>query len=93
MSMIGILRHGTCIDVRHRLNDFCDGELPPSTEQRVRRHVAGCRVCRRVLDKIEATLADLATLGRSSPPPTNSVRDSIVTQIKQDRDATEAGNQ
>jgi len=46
-----------------------------------------------MLDRIEATLADLATLGRSSAPPTNSVRDSIVTQIKQDTDATEAGTQ
>ena len=59
MQLVGMLRHGTCLATRRWLGDLCDGDLAPPDECLVRRHLAGCRRCRRAMTNLEATIADL----------------------------------
>lgn len=69
MQMIGMVRHGSCVATRRRLNDLCDRELAPPLEARVRRHLAGCRRCRRAHARLEATIADVGRLRSAAALP------------------------
>jgi len=81
MRLMGMVRHGTCVGARRRLDDLCDGELGEPTEARVRRHLAGCSRCRRALARIEATIADVGRLGVVSPPEVSGLRDRVGRRI------------
>lgn len=81
MQLLGMVRHGTCVGTRRRLNDLCDGDLDAGTEGRVRHHLAGCGRCRRVLDRLQATIADVAMLGERLVPEGASVRDRVAERI------------
>ena len=47
----------------------------------MRRHLAGCGRCRRVLDRLQATIADVAMLGERLVPEGASVRDRVAERI------------
>ena len=81
MQLIAMFRHGTCVDSRRRFDGLCDGELPSDVEDRARRHIAGCRWCRRALGRLEATVGDLARLGARPSPSIDSVRDQVADRI------------
>ena len=66
---------------RRRLNDLCDGELGTPTEARVRRHLAGCRPCRRALARLEATIADVGRLRSMASPELADLRDRIKRRV------------
>ncbi len=78
---MGMLRHGTCVGARRRLDDLCDGDLDAVTERRVRLHIAGCGPCRRALDRLRSTIAALALLADRPDPPGRSVRDAVAERI------------
>ncbi|MGF1600272.1 MAG: zf-HC2 domain-containing protein [Acidimicrobiales bacterium] len=82
MQMVGMLRHGTCIGARRRMNSLCDGELPAPAATRVRRHVAGCRRCRRVLTGLERVIADVDRLEGDVP---DSLLDGIRRAVEHER--------
>jgi hypothetical protein len=68
-----------CDDVRERLDDFVDGQLPrspslPGTGEaaegaRVEEHLAGCAACRAEEAALRALLADAAALPPAVTPP------------------------
>jgi hypothetical protein len=59
-------------DEMEQLSALIDGELPDVERARIEAHVAGCADCRRVLDALRASLADLALLGVTEPSPQDS---------------------
>lgn len=81
MQLMGMVRHGTCVGTRRRLDDLCDGELDEGSEARVRRHLAGCGRCRRMLDRLQATIADVAVLSNRPVPGGESLRDQIAERL------------
>lgn len=76
-----MVRHGTCVGAQRRLSDLRDGELAARAEARVRRHLAGCGRCRRVLARLEATIADTARLRAANPPGLTDLRDRVERRI------------
>ncbi|MEZ5411077.1 MAG: zf-HC2 domain-containing protein [Acidimicrobiales bacterium] len=81
MQLMGMVRHGTCVGARRRLDDLCDGELGVSAEARVRRHLAGCSRCRRALARLKATIVDVAQLQAGSPPELAGLRERVRRRI------------
>lgn len=78
---MGMVRHGTCVGTRRRLDDLCDGELPAPAEAEVRRHLAGSGRCRRALARREATIADLRRLRASATPDVGDLRGRVERRI------------
>lgn len=58
-----------------------DHELEPRTERRFDRHIAGCRLCARVLDSLRRTIGLLRETGEEPPLITRSVTAHVLARI------------
>jgi hypothetical protein len=58
-----------CDEIRNRLSEYLDGELPPGERRGVEQHLSGCEGCRKELSELEAALGHLASLSEVEPPP------------------------
>ncbi len=58
-----------CDEIRRRLSEYLDGELPPEGRQSVEEHLSGCEGCRKELSELELTLGHLRSLHEVEPPP------------------------
>ncbi len=81
MQLMGMVRHGSCVGTRRRLNELFDGELDESARARVRRHLSGCVRCRRALARLEATIVEVGRLGAVNPPKVTGVRERVRRRI------------
>lgn len=59
----------TCDDIRARMDDYLDGQLPPAERAAVAAHLAGCATCRQEADALDGLLREARTLPRSLTPP------------------------
>lgn len=76
-----MLRSGTCLGTRRRLNSFLDRDLEESDAARVSLHLAACRRCRDVWSRLQATLSDLHLLAALPPPPPPPPTRSVVNRV------------
>jgi hypothetical protein len=65
----------TCAQVRGRLSEWLDGELPPAAARAVSTHLQGCPACTRTADELRAVSALLAAL------PRVEARESVAAQV------------
>ncbi len=76
-----MLRHGTCLTTRRKLNDLLDSELPSATEARVQRHLLGCRACSHEFVRLEEAVRKVRELGAEPPATIRSVVDEIAWRL------------
>ena len=57
----------TCEEMRERMEEYLDGELPEDIRQACSSHLEGCPACRALLGEAEETAAALRRL-RPEPP-------------------------
>ena len=69
MTLDPIKRHReNCRETRGHMPSYFDGDLDPSTEAGMRRHMAACPNCGRMFANISRTMAGLRSLGRTPMP-------------------------
>lgn len=66
MTVLTRLLTATCEQTGPRLPALVDGDLRPLARLRVRRHLAVCPGCRRMLDLMVRGISALGTLGSAS---------------------------
>ncbi len=54
---------GSCEETRDRLSDHLEGELTPSRDRRLQRHLRYCRRCRSVYESLVRTVERVRALG------------------------------
>lgn len=77
----GMLRHGTCLTTRPKLDDLLDSELPAATRERVRRHLLDCRSCSRQFVALSRAVEKVRDLGAEPPRTIPSVVDEIARRL------------
>ena len=74
---------GTCAEAEARLSDHLDGDLSPSEERRLRRHLARCRGCASVYDSLTRAVESLRSLGREGlDTSVPSVAEAVAQRIR-----------
>lgn len=78
---------GSCAETEERLSGHLEGELPPSEERRVRRHLAFCRRCRSVYESLARAVEHIRSLGREDDltAPMPSVVEAVTERIRHER--------
>lgn len=74
-----------CDEIRKRLSEYLDGELPPDGKRSVEEHLAGCEGCRRELSELELTLGHLRSLPEVEPPPFYT--QSVMRRVREEAQA------
>ncbi len=58
-----------CLEVRTRLSDYIDHDLPSIERQEVEQHLNQCEMCRQELERLLALHSQVASLAREISPP------------------------
>jgi anti-sigma factor RsiW len=61
--------HVNCRELADAITEYIDDELTPQDRQLIDRHLGMCGGCKNYLEQMEATVATVASLRGSSPPP------------------------
>jgi anti-sigma factor RsiW len=63
------------------MSGLIDGDLTQHDQQRVTRHIAGCKRCARVLAGLRATVCSVRLLVDEPSVPTRSVAEHVLRRI------------
>jgi predicted anti-sigma-YlaC factor YlaD len=72
-------------ETRDQLSDYLEGELDARTHTRITRHLARCEPCRRMLESLKHTLAQLRSLSGAEGSPEPATVRAVIERIERER--------